>query len=136
MTVGGREGARLRIAALDREITQEQIVDRDNDPFVNGMLRRVDGDQQAVKETQTIQALTTEDLVTVFAKEGAGFQRHVDALSELNVRRMLSIAKDVDATLSQQQYLKESIERRWPITSGDTETYRELKAASQVAGSR
>lgn len=136
ISVGGREGARLRIAKIDREITQEQIVDPLNDPFLNGMLRRVDADQNKVPETKTDQALSTEDLVTLFAKDTPAFQSAVDALSEVNVRRMLSIAKDVDATMSQQQYLKDSVQRRWPITSGDTETYRELKAASQVAGSR
>lgn len=133
VSVGGRAGARLRIATLDREISEENIIDTVNDPFTNGMLRRIDANRPEPAEGD--QSLSTEDLMVVFSKDGAAFKKAVDALSEVNVRRMDAIASDVDASMSQSKYLKETIKERWPITSGDTPTYRDLKAASQVTGS-
>jgi hypothetical protein len=127
LRVGGRPGARLRISAEDRELTQERIVDRELDPFVNGMLVRVDADQQQVEKTRSDDALTTEDLLKIFATQGKKFQTTVDGLGEVTVRRMWEMAEDVDATASQINYLKDSIERRWPI-GGDTKVYREMQA--------
>lgn len=136
ISVGGREGARLRIATLDREITQEGVVNPEDDPFLNGMLRRLDADQNADETTKTEHALSTEDLLLVFSQSQAKFRKTVDGMSEINVRRMHDIARDVDASLSQIEYLKEAVNTRWPISSGETPVYKELKAAQQVAGSR
>lgn len=126
MRVGGRPGARLRIGTEDRIITQERIVDREFDPFVNGMLCRIDADQQVDAKTASVDALTTEDLMKVFSKSGRAFQVAVDKLNQTSVRRMNEMAEDVDATASQIAYLKTSIETRWPI-GGDTKVYREIK---------
>ena len=128
VSVGGREGARLRITTEDREIAQERIINRDLDPFVNGSLVRVDADQQNDERTKSVDALSTEQLIQVFSKTGKAFQTKVDGLGELTVRRMMDIAEQVDATNSQINYLRKSIEERWPI-GGDTPTYREMQAA-------
>lgn len=126
LCVGGRPGARLRISTEDRIITQEQIVERELDPFVNGMLCRIDADQQDDEKTASVDALTTEDLMKVFSKSGRAFQAAVDKLNQTSVRRMNEMAEDVDATASQITYLKDSIATRWPI-GGDTKVYREIK---------
>lgn len=126
MSVGGRAGARLRISAEDREIAQERIINRELDPFTNGSLIRVDSDQQSDERTKSTDALNTEQLVEVFAKTGKAFQAKVDGFNELTVRRLLDMAEDVDATNSQINYLKKSIEERWPV-GGDTPTYREMQ---------
>lgn len=125
LRVGGKQGARLRISTEDRVLNQERVVDPEVDPFTNGMLVRLDADQQQDEKTKSIDALTDSDLVRIFAKNGRAFQASVDKLNQLSVRRMSEMAATVDATSSQVAYLKESIERRWPI-GGDTPTYREI----------
>lgn len=127
LKVGGRPGARLRISSEDRQLAQERIVDRQFDPFVNGMLTRVDADQQLDEDTRSDDALTTEDLMKLFAKNGRAFQAAVDKLGEVTVRRMYEMAEDVDATTSQTNYLKEQIETRWPV-GGDSEWHRKFAA--------
>lgn len=125
LRVGGKPGARLRISTEDRVIVQERVVDPEADPFTNGMLVRIDADQQADSKTASVDALTTEDLMKIFSKSGRAFQSAVDKLGQLSVRRMTEMAEDVDATASQISYLKEQLETRWPL-GGDTPTYREL----------
>ncbi len=132
LKVGGRPGARLRISTEDRIITQERIVDRELDPFVNGMLTRLDADQQLDEKTASPDALTTEDLLAIFAKNGKAFQNAVDKLNQTSVRRMKEMAESVDATASQMNYLNEQLEARWPL-GGDTKTYRELKGLNETA---
>lgn len=130
--VGGRGGKRLRISPLDRELTQERIVDPENDPFLNGALVRVDTRDPGRERSD--QELTTEALVEIFGLETPMFIKRINALSEVNVRRMKVMCEDVDATQSQALALKNLIDERYPITSGDTEVYRELKAAQPGAG--
>lgn len=126
LSVGGRPGARLRISTEDRIIAQERIIDREFDPFVNGMLTRIDADQQQDEKTKSADALSTEDLLKIFSYSSRRFQTAVDQLGQVSVRRMLEMAETVDATASQTSYLKKAIDERWPI-GGDTATYREIK---------
>ncbi len=132
LSAGGRAGARLRITSEDREIAQERILNPDLDPFTNGLLVRIDTDQQGDDRTKSVNALNTEQLVEVFAKTGKKFHDAVDSFNELTVRRLLAIAKDVDATNSQITYLEKAVEERWPI-GGDTPTYREMMTSPQSA---
>ena len=127
VSVGGRTGAVLRIKTLDREIAQEAIFDIDADPFRNGLLKRVDADQNENENTSTDQAYTTEELLKVFSKSGNAFQSFVNKLNEVNVRRMKDIADSVDATQSQVAYLEKVIEEKYR-KHGDTRTYREMMA--------
>lgn len=117
---------RLRITAEDREINQEMCVEPDLDPFLNGLLIRVDSDQQEVDGTKSTDAKTTEELVDIFAKPTAEFEAEVASLGEVPVRRMLVMAPDVDASIGQVDFLRRSIETRWPV-GGDVPSYRELK---------
>lgn len=126
VSAGGRTGARLRITVEDRELVQERIINREQDPFVNGMLVRVDADQQADPRTKSPDALNTEQLMKVFSKTGKTFNSMVDSFSEVTVRRMLEMAEDVDATNSQISYLRQVIDDRYHI-GGDTPTYREMQ---------
>lgn len=129
--VGGAIGQRLRIQSMDREVAQGNVMDDLSDPFTNGLLKRVDADQQLDPETASDQALDTEQLVAIFAKKGAAFQTAVAKLNELNVRRMAGMAEAVDASASQITFLKEQVGLY--RQEGDTETYREMKAGPQGA---
>lgn len=130
-TAGGRVGARLRIDSDDRLLAQEGIVHAENDPFTNGLLIRVDADQQADESTRSDSALSDEDLLKVFKLTPAKFQTRVAKFSETTLRRMSDVAEVLDASASQIRYLKELIEERHAV-GGDTPTYRELKGSPSV----
>ncbi len=122
--VGGAAGSILRIAALDREIAQDRVPDG-TDPFRNGMLRRVDMDQNEDPKTASTSAISTQALIDLFTKSGAAFRAAVDKLDEFNVRRMYEAMEMVDATASQQNYLREKVESYRP--AGDLASYRDLR---------
>lgn len=107
--VGGKAGTRIRITTADRELNQDNIIDPDKDPWHNGFLKRVDKDQSEDEATATDQALSTEELMALFAKNGNAFQSAVRGLNERNCRRMLAIAEDVDASVAQVNFLQEHV---------------------------
>jgi len=122
--VGGVAGSVLRITSIDREVAQDRVP-TGNDPFVNGMLRRIDADQNADPKTASDQALGTDELVAVFTKSGTAFRAAVDKLSEHNVRRLYEAMELVDATASQQAYLREKIASFRP--KGNDAAYADLR---------
>lgn len=131
ISVGGKPGARLRIKALDREVLQDAILDDESDPFTNGLLKRIDADQNQDPQTASEQALSTEQLAEIFTKSGNAFQSAVKKLNELNVRRMREMAAALDASASQMSFLEEHIEANYR-QHGDTPTYRELKGTGET----
>lgn len=134
ISAGGRVGAPLRIKTLDREINQEAVYEVESDPFRNGLLRRLDADQNEDEGTASDQALSQEQLVKLFAKNGNAFRSAVDKLNEINIRRMRGMADDLDVTTAQLAYLNEIIEEKYR-KHGDTRTYRELMGIGEVANS-
>lgn len=125
LTVIGRN-SRLRISTIDREIAQERIRTPENDPFRNGMLRRIDS--QANDAERDANELSDEDLTHVFNLSGNEFEDMVRSFSQTNVRRMKAMAEDVDATASQIAFLKSYIEEQWPI-GGTVPSYEEMQRA-------
>lgn len=117
-------GQRLRITPDDRLLAQERVRQRQNDPFVNGMLRRVDADQSNDPTTETPDAMSDEDLKLVFSLDEADFIEEVNRLSEVPLRRMKHMAP-ANASIVQDKILTELIAERYPI-GGDTPTYREM----------
>lgn len=130
--VGGQPGQRLRIKSLDREVAQDSILNDESDPFTNGLLKRVDADQNLDPATESDQVLDTEELMKVFGKKGTPFETAVKKLNELNVRRLAEMAEAVDASASQISFLKEYVTENFRM-EGDTPTYREIKAGPQGA---
>lgn len=130
VSVGGKVGSRLRLTALDREIVQDAILNSGSDPFTNGLLRRVDADQNLDPATSTDQAFSTEQLLVLFSKSGNAFQAAVRRLNEVNVRRMADMAEGVDASASQIAFLEALIEEKFRI-HGSTPTYDEMMAAPE-----
>lgn len=94
------KGSRLRISAEDRKIAQERTRDKKNDPFTNGLLLRVDDDQQKDPETASPSALSDEDLKKIFKmKQVSRYTAAMDDLSEVSLRRLVALSKE-DDTLS------------------------------------
>lgn len=120
-------GQRLRITATDRELVEESIRDRQNNPFRNGTLYQVGGPKAI--EPASPDALSDEDLRLTFESTGAEFESIVEALSEVNVRRLKVLTGPVDASRSQIEFLDKIIAERYPV-GGDTPTYREMQGIS------
>ncbi len=100
------------------------------DPFRNGLLKRIDADQQLEPMTQSDQVLDTAELMEVFDLKGRDFERRVEDLNELNVRRLNEMAQAADATAGQISFLKEHIASHYRL-EGDTPTWRELNAGPE-----
>jgi hypothetical protein len=130
--VGGRPDAILRITTYDRMRNQETCVDRVNDPFTNGMLVRMDADQQQDPTTKSPNALSKDQIEAAFLLSKVEFREMVAELGEYNVRRMLELVPEMDATQSQVDCLRETLESKWPI-GGAMPIYDELKGLGQVA---
>lgn len=130
--VGGKPGQKLRISEYDRMRNQEVVMDEKADVFTNGMLLRVDADQNDDPMTKTDQVLTAEDIVEIFGLTGKSFTERVDQLNEYNARRLLAEAETLDATNSQIQALKAMVETKWRI-GGEMPIYRELQSLGEVA---
>ncbi|GAB3863351.1 hypothetical protein GCM10028801_30770 [Nocardioides maradonensis] len=102
------KGQVLRLTDQQRELAEERIVYPEHNPFRNGMLvRRGDGER-------TAQELADDELAAAFELDDADFDSFVGGMSEVNVRRLLSLAVERDASYNQVGLLKEKIEERWP----------------------
>lgn len=125
VSAGGKTGTRLRISSADREANQDRVIEDLDDPFTNGMLRRVDADQNADESTASDQALTTDDLMKLFAKSGMAFQSAVKKLNERNIRRMREMCEAVDASTSQVAFLDAYVAENFR-KEGSMPSYKEM----------
>ena len=114
MTVGpNRTGQQFRLKTEDREENQARCMDPEHDPFRNGMLVRVDADQQADENTASTDALTTEQLLEIYDLEGATFETRVRALGELPLRRLAEVGESMDCSHRQITFVRELIAERY-----------------------
>jgi hypothetical protein len=104
-----RVGMKFRISTADRVDNQSQVVNEDQDPFRNGMLRRVDGDQQADPLTASTDVLTGEDMVDLIDLPDPEFQERVKSLGEVPVRRLLELAPNAGASHAKVVFLENYI---------------------------
>lgn len=110
------KGSKLRIKTVDRQLTQERITKKENDPFVNGSLLRIDDDQQKDPETASVNAKTDEELLKILnLKQAARFHKEIDELSEIAIRRLAILAKEADATVNQSESIKKMIWEKWGV---------------------
>lgn len=129
ISAGGRPGQKLRLTEYDRMKNQERVLDDKADVFTNGMLVKLSPVDEVV---DNVNQLTAEEIVKLFTITGPKFNDQVDQLNEYNVRRLIEMCDDLDATNSQVQYLAQTLAQKWPI-GGDTPMYRELQGLGQVA---
>ena len=123
--------SRLRLSTGDRLRNQERVVDPKLDPFLNGMLLRVD--KGAPVEPASPDSVSLDELRDVFQLELDDFREYVEGLSEVNVRKLKGMAKEVEATVNQVKFLDDLIEEKYPVSSGDTAVWREMQQASRPA---
>lgn len=131
--VGGRRGAKLRIATEDRIWNQERVADERHDPFTNGLLAQLSGPKPEPKPSITQdpqpapveQALATDKLVAIFAKHGNAFHSAVRGLNEVNLRRLRELAPEVDASVKQVELIEQLLAPFQP--GGQQGIYSELQ---------
>lgn len=119
-------GARIKISQADRERNQEMAQSPQFDAFTNGLLVRVDADQNANPKTASTDALTTSDLLAIYEKRDAAFREAVEALGQVPIRRLREMAEAVDASMSQVAILDEVIEERYRKSSSQPDAVFDL----------
>lgn len=121
-----KPGQKLKISQADRERNQENVADPKFDPFRNGLLVRIDADQQADPQTASTDAVSTKDLLGIYELKGAQFQAAVEQLGQVPIRRLREMAEAVDATTSQVAMLDEVIAERWRQASSQPDAVFDL----------
>ena len=134
--VGHRSGSKtLHITRDDRKYNQEQIPDENRhlDPFVNGQLRLL-GSATRDESLDIRNHFSNDELVTMFeVRDPELFTEAIDGLtSEVILRRLLSLSEE-HGSLTQNNILRETIEKRWPI-GGTQKTVREMIEAGERIG--
>jgi hypothetical protein len=114
MKVGPRrKGHRFEISTDDRRDNQRNIVTAEQDPFRNGMLTRVDANQQAEPETQSEAVLTPEEELAILDLPEDEFRAKVAGLPEVPVRNIRSVAEAAGASHSKVTWLDDHIRERF-----------------------
>lgn len=108
-----RAGQQFRIQTSDREENQAAAVSREHDPFLNGMLVRIDQDQQLDPITKSGNALSTEQLLDVYELTGDEFKERVQALGELALRRLAEVGESMDCSHLQIGFVRDLIQERY-----------------------
>lgn len=125
-------GAKLKISTADREMNQERVADPANDPFTNGLLVRLDADQNLTPATVSVDAVPTKNLLELFKKNGNAFHAAVDKLGEIPVRRLRELADQVDASAKQVEYLDEVITTKFRRSASQTDAVFDLTGARRT----
>jgi len=131
------KGQRIRITAEHRELAEEGIRNQQNNPFANGKLTQIGGEARIPPPRDddfvAPQQFSDEELAIFFTMTPEEFGAALRELSEANVRRLETLVREKGGTVAQQEVLREYIEEQWPITSGDTQSYREMRQSPQGA---
>lgn len=114
LTIGPkRKGMRFTINADDRKDNQRIVAAVEHDPFKNGMLLRIDEDQQAEEETQSEAALTDEQYLEILDLDDAAFATRVATLPEVPVRNLRQLAEGAGASHTKVTWLDQHIHDRF-----------------------
>lgn len=108
-----RKGMRFTITQDDRRDNQRIIAAVEHDPFKNGMLLRIDEDQQDEPETKTVAALTDEQYLEVLDLDDDAFRTRVAELPEVPVRNLRAMAEGAGASHVKVTWLDEHIAERF-----------------------
>lgn len=132
LTVGpNRVGHQFRISHEDREDNQQHVADSAYDPFRNGILARIDVDQQTVPETASINALTTEQILEIFDLTQDTFEEEIKRYAEIPLRRMIDVGERMDVSHRKIDAISRLVDERYSVaksqpsmTSGKAERLR------------
>ena len=135
--VAVKGGQTFRITTDDRELASSDIFDDKKDPFLNGVLKRIDerAETEPIEGQAVEQALTNDELVALLAKNGQAFQSAVKKLDERNVRRLAAIVEDEEsgASVAQATFVKNYVIEHYRA-GGQTTTGREILAEQAGPG--
>lgn len=108
-----RRGSRFEISEDDRRDNQRNVADAAHDPFRNGMLRRIDGDQQASPETSSPEVISDEQMVEIIDLPQEAFEARVAQLGEVTVRNIREMAVGAGASHAKVTWLDSHIRERF-----------------------
>jgi len=108
-----REGQQFRIQTVDREENQARCMEPVHDPFLNGMLVRIDADQQQDPSTASTDALSTEQLLEIYDLGKDAFKARVEGLGELPLRRLAEVGESMDCSHLQIALVRDLIAERY-----------------------
>lgn len=108
-------GRQFRIATEDREDNQARVADSAYDPFKNGILIRIDQDQQLDPDTASRQALTTEAILDLFDLPQAAFEAAAAGFGEIPLRRMVDIGTSMDVSHRKIDFVSTLIDERYSV---------------------
>jgi len=121
LTMGpNRQGQQFRIQKIDREENQARCMSKDHDPFLNGMLVRIDADQQEDPMTASTDALSTEQLLEIYDLDTKKFQARVKGLGELPMRRLAEVGESMDCSHLQITFVRDLIAERYSVGGPQT----------------
>lgn len=114
LTIGpNRKGSRFEISEEDRKDNQRRVAAVEHDPFKNGMLLRVDEDQQETPETASAAVLTDDDYLEIIDLPEDEFRKRVTELPEVPVRALRNLAEGAGASHGKVVWLDEHINERF-----------------------
>jgi len=129
--IKGPSGTRFRVHPREREAASIKFAFPEQDPFRNGIFKPVSLAPEEVKERvpehDAEQALSNDELIALFAKNGNAFQAAVKKLNEVNVRRLNDLAEGEDnqeiVSTAQKSFLETYIGENFTLqtTGGDAD---------------
>jgi hypothetical protein len=123
-----RQGQQFKLKTVDREENQSRCMNPALDPFLNGMLTRVDADQQDDPSTASADALTTEGILDAFDLPMTQFTANVEKWGEVVMRRMVEIGISMDVGHKKIALLEEALRDRYTVTGGPQTTLGDNKS--------
>jgi len=108
-----RAGQQFRIQTVDREENQARCMEPAHDPFLNGMLVRIDADQQQDPSTASTDAMSTEQLLEIYDLDKDAFKVRVESLGELPLRRLAEVGESMDCSHLQIALVRDLIAERY-----------------------
>jgi hypothetical protein len=111
------KGSRLRILTEDRKLAQERVREKRHDPFTNGLMVRVDSDQQVEEDTASPSAVSDKELRKIFTyKQQARFISALEDLTEISLRRLWSLVEeDENVSNSQKNQVSELLQSKFGV---------------------
>lgn len=117
------------ITTQERLITQNKIKDKAHDPFTNGAFRPLVVPEGITVETNP-NALGDDDIARIFASSDLAWQEYMNVIdSEATLRRMLTVAEDLDVSLKRFRQVETRLEEIHPtkrITQKDQELFDQM----------
>ena len=108
-----RIGQRFELSPDDRRDNQRLVADKEHDPFLNGMLRRVTGEPETEPEVASPNSISTEEIIDLIDLPEAEFDARIADMNEIALRRVLEMAEQVGASYPRVTKLQDTVRERF-----------------------